>query len=319
MSTELDLPERQPRQTVATFSNHRVHDTRKRDRFMNAEAQNEVNYVLGSSGRPMEPQIRGFMESRFGHDFSRIKIHDDMRASESAQMIDARAYTAGEHIVFQRGQYEPQTETGRRLIAHELSHTIQQRGAIVGSEEKNRFSSEGSSEREASSTADNILHDRPFALRVKKPVGIALQSMNSQDQMTTQEANKIGFRSWSLKYHCPRDAMANAAFFELKNLATGHSKQLMFMGEGPSPDTPDSGPGPFGKAAKDFETAKPVNFNDFDRARGKFASAGDGGKLATYINIWNADGDLVTGLSLHGFRDMAVPVAGTRMGFFKLI
>ena len=317
MSSELDFPERQPRQNVATFSGHRAHDTRKRDWSMNAEAQNEVNRVLGSSGKPMDPQIRGFMESRFGHDFSRIKIHDDMRASESTQMINARAYTAGEHIVFQRGQYEPQTETGRRLIAHELSHTIQQRGAIAGPQEENRFSSEGSSEREARSAADNILQDRPFALRVKKPVGIALQDMKPQNETATLNPERIGTRSWSLKYHGSRDAMANAALFELKNLATGHSKQLMFVGEDSSAGTTDSGPAPFGKAAKDFETAKPVSFNDFDRARGKFASAEEGGKQKTYLNIWNSDGDLVRGLSLNGSGAMAVP--GAYKGIFRLI
>ena len=242
-----------------------------------------------------------------------------MRASESAQMIDAQAYTAGEHIVFQRGQYEPHTATGQHIIAHELSHTIQQRGAIAGPEEENSFSSEGSSEREASSAADNILHDRPFALKVKMPVGIALQGMKPQDQTATLDPDRIGSRSWSLKYHGSRDAMANAAFFELKNLATGRSRQLMFMGGGPSPGTAASSAGPSGEAAKDFETLKPVNFNDFDRASGKLTSAGEVGKVATYLKIWNADGDLVTGLSLHGFRAMAMPGAGAHKGIFKLI
>ncbi|MBI3934609.1 MAG: DUF4157 domain-containing protein [Acidobacteria bacterium] len=85
-----------------------------------------VHEVLSSPGRPLEPTARAFMEPRFGHDFSRIRIHNDLRATESAQAIDALAYTLGEHIVFGAGQYAPNTSDGKQLLSHELTHSMQQ-------------------------------------------------------------------------------------------------------------------------------------------------------------------------------------------------
>jgi len=85
-----------------------------------------VHEVLGSPGQPLDPTARAFMEPRFGHDFSRIRIHNDLRATESAQAIDAVAYTLGEHIVFAAGQYAPNTSDGKRLLSHELTHSMQQ-------------------------------------------------------------------------------------------------------------------------------------------------------------------------------------------------
>lgn len=77
-------------------------------------------------GRPLDPAARSFMESRFGHDFSRVRIHADARAAESARALDARAYTLGRDIVFGTGEYRPESLEGRRLLAHELTHVIQQ-------------------------------------------------------------------------------------------------------------------------------------------------------------------------------------------------
>ncbi|MDQ3775764.1 MAG: DUF4157 domain-containing protein [Pseudomonadota bacterium] len=85
-----------------------------------------VHEVLGSPGQPLDPTARAFMEPRFGQDFSRIRIHNDLRATESAQAIDALAYTLGEHIVFGAGQYVPNTSDGKQLLSHELTHSMQQ-------------------------------------------------------------------------------------------------------------------------------------------------------------------------------------------------
>jgi Domain of unknown function (DUF4157) len=87
-----------------------------------------VHDVLRSSGRPLDRPTRSFMESRFGSDFSGVRVHDDARAAESARAVNARAYTVGQHIAFDRGQYAPHTESGRHLLAHELAHTVQQGG-----------------------------------------------------------------------------------------------------------------------------------------------------------------------------------------------
>jgi Domain of unknown function (DUF4157) len=66
------------------------------------------------------------MEPRFRHDFSQITVHTDARAVESAQVVNALAYTVGQNVVFNAGQYTPETITGKRLIAHELTHVVQQ-------------------------------------------------------------------------------------------------------------------------------------------------------------------------------------------------
>jgi hypothetical protein len=79
-----------------------------------------------SGGQPLPAAARDFFEPRFGHDFSGVRVHTERDASESAQSIDALAYTTGRDIVFREGQYEPNTEKGRQLLAHELTHVIQQ-------------------------------------------------------------------------------------------------------------------------------------------------------------------------------------------------
>jgi Domain of unknown function (DUF4157) len=88
-----------------------------------------VQEVLRSSGEPIDRATRAFMEVRFGHDFSRVRVHTGVRASESAQAVNALAYTVGHNVVFRAGHYSPGTERGRRLLAHELAHVLQQ-GAV---------------------------------------------------------------------------------------------------------------------------------------------------------------------------------------------
>ena len=87
---------------------------------------NEISIVRSSSGLSLDPSIRHYMESRFGFDFGRVRIHADDNAARSAESINARAYTVRNDIVFGHGQYSPHTKPGQHLIAHELSHTIQQ-------------------------------------------------------------------------------------------------------------------------------------------------------------------------------------------------
>ena len=79
-----------------------------------------------SSGRPLDPGVRTFLEPRFGFDFSRVRIFSDEKAAQSAQSIGALAYTTGTNIVFGGGRYQPGTSEGRRLLAHELTHVVQQ-------------------------------------------------------------------------------------------------------------------------------------------------------------------------------------------------
>ena len=89
-----------------------------------------VHDVLSSPGQPLDAATRAFMESRIGRDFSRVQVHTDMKATESARAVNALAYTVGRDVVFGSGQYAPATHEGRKLIAHELIHVAQQRQGV---------------------------------------------------------------------------------------------------------------------------------------------------------------------------------------------
>lgn len=81
---------------------------------------------LSGAGRPLDVSTRAFMEPRFGRDFSRVQVHSDIQADKSARSMDAHAYTIERDIFFGAGQYAPATSQGRRLLAHELTHVVQQ-------------------------------------------------------------------------------------------------------------------------------------------------------------------------------------------------
>lgn len=87
-----------------------------------------VDQALASPGRPLEPALRRDMEQRFGHDFSSVRVHSDAAAAESARQVNAQAYTVGHKILFAAGRFAPATLAGYRLLAHELTHVIQQAG-----------------------------------------------------------------------------------------------------------------------------------------------------------------------------------------------
>jgi hypothetical protein len=96
-----------------------------------AFAPETVSGALHSPGQPLEATTRQFMEHRFGHDFSRVRIHADSEAAESARSVGALAYTVGRDVVFGAGRYQPRSFAGRQLIAHELAHVVQQNGSAA--------------------------------------------------------------------------------------------------------------------------------------------------------------------------------------------
>lgn len=86
-----------------------------------------VHEVVGSPGQPLDAATRAFMEPRFGHHFSQVRVHTDAKAVESARDVNASAYTVGRNIVFGAGQFLPGTRGGLQLLSHELTHVVQQR------------------------------------------------------------------------------------------------------------------------------------------------------------------------------------------------
>lgn len=92
-----------------------------------AEVPPNVYGALLSPSQPLDPDARRFMEGRFGYDFSHVRVHANSEAAEAARSAAAQAYTVGSQIVFGAGEYQPNSPSGRQLIAHELAHVLQQR------------------------------------------------------------------------------------------------------------------------------------------------------------------------------------------------
>jgi hypothetical protein len=84
------------------------------------------NNSIKGGGHPLPESLLNYFEPRFNYDFNQVRVHTDSKAAESAQVINAQAYTVGQNIVFRAGQYAPGTATGKRLLAHELTHVVQQ-------------------------------------------------------------------------------------------------------------------------------------------------------------------------------------------------
>lgn len=100
-----------------------------KEKTQSTEVPPIVHEVLNSPGQALDSGTRTFMESRFGQDFSGVRAHTNAKAATSAQAVNALAYTVRDNVVFNTGQYTPQTQAGKQLIAHELTHVMQQRTA----------------------------------------------------------------------------------------------------------------------------------------------------------------------------------------------
>ena len=120
--------------------------------------------VLRTSGAPLDAGMRSYVESRFGRDFSRVRVHADTDAAEASRAVSARAYTAGDHIVFASGQYAPQRRSGMRLLAHELAHVVQQSGSHADTPRRIGAQS-GALEREADETASRVAAGERVSVR----------------------------------------------------------------------------------------------------------------------------------------------------------
>jgi hypothetical protein len=154
-----------------------------------------VHEVLRSSGRPLDLATRAFMEPRFGHDFSQVRVHTDARAAKSAQAINALAYTVGQNVVFGTGQYAPATMNGNRVLAHELTHVVQQKGQsvqpklTVDTDHNNSLESE--------------------AQQVERVVGESLQNLKPYISSGSSKTNRIQRRVMPENVSCRNTGLRN--------------------------------------------------------------------------------------------------------------
>jgi len=119
-----------------------------------------VHEVLRSPGDPLDATTRAFIESRFGHDFSSVRVHAGERAARSARVVNALAYTVGRDVVFGTGQYMPASHAGARLLAHELAHVVQQDASYPIASDLELASDSSPQERQAEAAAEAILASR---------------------------------------------------------------------------------------------------------------------------------------------------------------
>jgi hypothetical protein len=132
-----------------------------------------VHDVLRSPGQPLDPEARTFFEPRFGQDFSQVRVHTDMRSAGSARAVSALAYTVGRNVVFAAGHYSPATSTGRKLLAHELTHVVQQSNSSCSL--KGISSPADPGEREAEKVASAHLEMEPLHLKSPRPIPLLLR------------------------------------------------------------------------------------------------------------------------------------------------
>lgn len=117
-----------------------------------------VHRVINAPGRLLDTATRAFMEPRFGFDFGRVRIHSDSQAAQSASAVKALAYTVNNSIAFSAGSYAPYTAAGRRLLAHELAHVVQQGSALPLPHDKLTVGAvNDAAEADADHTADAVL------------------------------------------------------------------------------------------------------------------------------------------------------------------
>jgi Domain of unknown function (DUF4157) len=132
-------------------------------RLLEDEERSPVHDVVGTAGEPLEAAVRSDMEARLGADFSDVRVHTDRAAQASADAVQARAYTVGNHLVFQRDAYQPGSDDGVRTIAHELTHVIQQRsGPVEGTPSGGGIQVSDPADRDelaAAATAEHVMSD----------------------------------------------------------------------------------------------------------------------------------------------------------------
>jgi len=146
------------RQTASDAADSRVdRGTALPGRAVATAIPHAVRDVISSTGQPLDTGTQHFMESRFGHDFSQVRVHTDAAAAKSARTVNARAYTVGSDVAFASNEFAPETQRGRELLAHELAHTVQQSnadGAPPSPEQQGVF------ERSADAAAHDVANGR---------------------------------------------------------------------------------------------------------------------------------------------------------------
>lgn len=176
-----------------------------------AELESRIRSLHGK-GQPLSESIRNFFEPRFGHGLSSIRVHRDSKSSDSADAVNARAFTTGNHIVFGAGEYKPDTVSGKRLLAHELAHTVQQNGMALHGYSYN-FIQREQAEPEAEGSGDR------FEALISRGPEI-LRQLNPPDDLGLYCRN-----------NCPATAAAVYHYLRTGQIEAAHCDEIYCTGE----------------------------------------------------------------------------------------
>ena len=128
-----------------------------------SDVPSSVHDTLHSPGETLDADTRTIMEPRLGHDFSNVRVHTDAKASESAREVNALAYTVGRDVVFNEGQFAPGTVAGKQLLAHELTHVVQQGGHVVPNNSDLKLSHPSDPDEQDAEFASRIITEQTLA------------------------------------------------------------------------------------------------------------------------------------------------------------
>ena len=136
----------------------------RRDRMRSRDPLPPImRHASRSAGKPLDPGTRAWMEPRFRHDFSGVRVHSDGAAAESARALNASAFTLGRDVYFGQGRYEPESSAGRKLLAHELTHVVQQEGVSPNLQASSVVPVHSPAEREAESASTAVAEGHAIA------------------------------------------------------------------------------------------------------------------------------------------------------------
>ena len=229
--------------------------SKRPDRDLAAERAPEAVYAtLRSPGQPLDASARAYFEPRLGHDLSRVRIHTDEPAAKSARAVQAAAYTVGRDIVFGAGRYTPETGEGRRLLAHEIVHSVQQ-GIVAGPTAARRLEMSqpgNAAEREASRIAAGISSGAGHltAGPSRQPIGIGRSPLSIQRDIVGSQDLSTGRFEVNFKKH---DGVADAADARVDDSARAGEQGMMTFT--PKPSAPQSNQIRFLQVARLTETA----------------------------------------------------------------
>lgn len=185
-----------------------------------------VHEVLRSPGQPLDAATRAFMEPRFGHDFSQVRVHTDKRAMKSARDVNALAYTVGQNIVFGEGNYSPTTSGGWHLLAHELTHTVQQSkngtASLAGSASISESGDPAEQEAEAIAEKVSLANGSQIVAGDILPVALAVQRLGGSSPITppngTEEKKDVCIRPVQIADDDGKNATALPSFAESQTI-----------------------------------------------------------------------------------------------------